>query len=51
MNMITTMLILRGEVPGVPAAGHLTSQGYWHPGGKATCGKTPCKQTNEKGRS
>lgn len=23
--------------PGVPAAGHVTGQGYWHPGNGATC--------------
>jgi hypothetical protein len=24
-------------VPGVPAAGHVTSGGYWHPGPGANC--------------
>ena len=26
-------------VPGVPAAGHVTARGYWHPGNGATCPK------------
>jgi hypothetical protein len=24
-------------MPGVPAMGHVTSKGYWHPGNGATC--------------
>jgi hypothetical protein len=23
--------------PGVPAAGHVTASGFWHPGNGATC--------------
>lgn len=30
--------------PGVPAAGHVTPSGYWHPGALSNCGKAPCKQ-------
>lgn len=26
-------------IPGVPAAGHVTRGGYWHPGSKANCAK------------
>jgi hypothetical protein len=29
--------------PGVPAAGHLTAGGFWHPGGGFSCAK--CKPT------
>lgn len=28
-------------VPGVPAAGHLTSSGFWHPGRIDGCPKCP----------
>lgn len=31
-------------VPGVPAAGHVTRTGFWHPGTEATCAKTPCAE-------
>lgn len=24
-------------IPGVPAGGHVTSSGHWHPGNGATC--------------
>lgn len=27
------------HVPGVPAAGHITSRGFWHPGGIPGCRK------------
>ena len=27
--------------PGVPAAGHVTARGWWHPGGIAGCVKCP----------
>jgi len=26
-------------LPGVPAAGHVTSKGFWHPGDGRTCSK------------
>lgn len=29
-------------MPGVPAAGHVTSNGFWHPGSAAGCQRTPC---------
>ena len=37
MSIMQTLAAL-GHVPGVPAAGHMAG-GYWHPGGKSTCGK------------
>lgn len=34
----------RDYLPGVPSAGHVATNGYWHPGGSGTCGKTPCRE-------
>lgn len=32
-------------IPGVPAAGHVTSHGNWHPGNGATCHRcTPTRK-------
>lgn len=31
-------------MPGVPAAGHVTRGGWWHPGGESACPKTPCAE-------
>jgi hypothetical protein len=51
-NTVMQYLALRGEVPGVPAAGHLQpGKGYWHPGRKEGCPKCevakPMKQVDE----
>jgi hypothetical protein len=32
-------------IPGVPAAGHVTSRGYWHPGPIDGCAKCPEKES------
>lgn len=32
--------------PGVPAAGHVSSRGYWHPGPIQGC--TKCPPTDER---
>jgi hypothetical protein len=29
-------------IPGVPAAGHLSVNGFWHPGRADGCPKPPC---------
>lgn len=29
-------------MPGVPAAGHVTRGGHWHPGAELTCTRGPC---------
>lgn len=34
----------RPYIPGVPAAGHISSNGFWHPGSPDTCPKSPCKE-------
>jgi hypothetical protein len=34
--------------PGVPAAGHVTGGGHWHPGAAEGCGK--CKPAQQRGR-
>jgi hypothetical protein len=31
-------------VPGVPAAGHITGSGYWHPGKIDGCAKCPAPE-------
>lgn len=31
-------------MPGVPAAGHVASNGFWHPGSVDNCDKTPCSE-------
>lgn len=33
-------------IPGVPSVGHLTSNGYWHPGSCRNCNKQPCIKDN-----
>lgn len=38
----------RNYIPGVPAAGHIATNGYWHPGGINNCHKDPCKRSREK---
>lgn len=48
MMSIQQMLVLRGEVPGCPAAGHMDG-GYWHPGPRAGCPKGSC--TPGRGRT
>ena len=37
-------------VPGVPAAGHITGRGYWHPGPLSNCGKSPCSEDRKSDR-
>jgi hypothetical protein len=34
--------------PGVPAAGHLTASGFWHPGGGHTCRKCNPPKPNDR---
>lgn len=34
-------------IPGVPAAGHVTTRGYWHPGAAANCSKAGCDNDHE----
>lgn len=34
----------RDFIPGVPAAGHIAANGYWHPGFARNCRKPPCKK-------
>lgn len=29
-------------LPGVPAAGHIARNGFWHPGAAESCPKQPC---------
>lgn len=31
-------------IPGVPAAGHIARNGFWHPGSIDNCPKSPCKE-------
>ena len=31
-------------IPGVPAAGHVTARGYWHPGPIEGCDKCPAEE-------
>lgn len=31
-------------MPGVPAAGHVADNGYWHSGSSGVCPKTPCAE-------
>jgi hypothetical protein len=35
-------------MPGVPAAGHVTSGGHWHPGGIPTCTKCESSRAPER---
>jgi hypothetical protein len=35
-------------IPGVPAAGHISTNGFWHPGNLNTCPKSPCSEENKK---
>jgi hypothetical protein len=37
-------------VPGVPAAGHVTGGGAWHPGKPEGCGKCPPKRLHPRER-
>jgi hypothetical protein len=34
----------RPAVPGAPQAGHIASNGFWHPGHADTCPRTPCAE-------
>lgn len=38
-------------VPGVPAAGHVARNGYWHPGTDSTCQKSPCAESRRPQRA
>lgn len=29
-------------LPGIPGAGHVAVNGYWHPGSEGSCQKGPC---------
>lgn len=33
--------------PGIPSAGHVADNGFWHPGAEETCPKTPCREDRE----
>jgi len=35
-------------VPGVPATGHVTASGFWHPGAVDGCGKCPSRLDGER---
>jgi hypothetical protein len=46
------MISGRPYMPGVPAAGHITSRGYWHAGGLTVCSRCaldrPCPTCQAK---
>ena len=33
--------------PGVPAAGHVTASGFWHPGSSTNCQKGQCQPPHD----
>lgn len=40
----------RPWIVGVPAAGHIARNGYWHPGPVTACPKTPCAEDRQEDR-